>query len=376
MNLGIDARLFHEQTGIGRYTRSLFAEYVHLNSSSQDQIYLFHDTPSPLFEADELPDNVHLVTAQCKRRIVWTNWCLPPLLRQHQVDVYHGVCNFELPLRKVCRYVVTIHDLVPLFFPELVPKKHLLFFRLFMKRAAHTADVIITDSEHSKQDIVRYLQVSEKKVRVIYLGFTPPDPHKSVRLSLPPVLRRYHISRPYVLFVGVIEPKKNLERLVDAFARLRHRYAGGQALQLVLAGGKGWFSEQLYQKVRTLNLENHVLFTGFVPDDDLPCLYRGAELFVFPSIYEGFGLPVLEAMSYGTPVVTSLSSSLPEIAGNACMLVDPLNPDAIFQGMLAVLTDNVTRDNMRTAGPRQAQKFSWKRTAEHTYQVYREVCST
>ena len=375
MNLGIDARLFHEQTGIGRYTRSLFAEYAHSNFSPQDHIFLFYDKPFPLLEADELPDNVYIVTAPCKRRIVWTNWFLPPLLRHHQIDVYHGVCNFELPLKKVCQYVVTIHDLVPLFFPELVPKKHLLFFRLFMKRVAHTADVIITDSEHSKQDIVRHLQIPEEKIRVIYLGYTPPRAFDDVQNKLSSVLYRYHISRPYLLFVGVIEPKKNLERLVDAFVMLRKTYARGQELQLVLAGGKGWFSEQLYRKVQELNLGEYVLFTGFVPDEDLPFLYHGAEVFVFPSIYEGFGLPVIEAMSYGTPVVTSTASSLPEIAGNAGILVNPLDPDDILQGILAVLTDNVKRDDMRAAGPLQAQKFSWKDTAEQTYHVYQEAYS-
>ncbi len=376
MNLGIDARLFYEQTGIGRYTRSLFAEYLRGNSLSDDQLFLFCDpSSSSSLSTEKLPNNVHVVAVQCQRRIVWTNWFLPPLLCQHQIDVYHGVCNFELPLRKVCRYVVTIHDLVPLFFPTLVPKKHLLFFRLFMKRAAHTADVIITDSEHSKRDIVRHLQVPEENVRVIYLGFTPPDSHNDDRDTLGAVLRRYHISRPYLLFVGVLEPKKNLKRLVDAFVMVRKYCEQGKNLQLVLAGGKGWFSEQLYRKVQELHLNEHVVFTGYVADEDLPSLYRGAEMFVFPSIYEGFGLPVIEAMSCGTPVVTSASSSLPEIAGNAGVLVNPLDSHDIFQGIRTVLTNKEQQEAMRTAGPLQAQKFSWRHTAEQTCRVYHEVYS-
>lgn len=382
MNIGFDGRLIRNNTGIGRYTRSLFIQYLQNPRFHQDSFYLFLDTPfshpgnnqATLPESIEtLPGNVRVVTVPCKRRILWTNWYIPPLLRHYHIDMYHAVCNFELPVRKMCRYVVTIHDLVPLFFPELVPRKHLIFFKLFMKRAAHTADLIITDSEHSKRDIARYLAVPEEKIRVIYLGYDAQQQEVHDQEALQDALTRYGIRRPYLLFVGVIEPKKNLERLVDAFVLLRQDTADGKDLQLVITGGKGWFCEQLYHKVRELSLENHILFTGFVPDDDLPYLYSGAELFVFPSIYEGFGLPVIEAMFYGTPVVTSNVSSLPEIVGEAGVLVDPESPESISQGIASVLSDERQQLRMKHAGRRQAQQFSWQRTAEQTYNVYREV---
>lgn len=383
MNIGIDARLIRNNTGIGRYTRSLFLEYTQSTKLWKDSLYLFHDTPFPGHlnihqgqipgNSETLPENIHVITASCKRRILWTNWYIPPLLRRHHIDVYHAVCNFELPVRKMCRYVVTIHDLVPLFFPELVPRKHLLFFKLFMKRAAHTADLIITDSEHSKHDIVRRLAVPEEKIRVIFLGYDAPYQEIHNQKAIQNVLTRYGIRQPYLLFVGVIEPKKNLERLVDAFIMLRQNIVEGKNLQLVIAGGKGWFYEQLYRKVQRLRLENQILFTGFVPDDDLPYLYSGAELFVFPSIYEGFGLPVIEAMSYGTPVVTSNVSSLPEIAGDAGFLVDPNSPESISQGIATVLCDDSQRERMKQAGRLQSRKFSWQRTAEQTYNVYQEA---
>ena len=382
MNIGIDARLLLNNTGIGRYTRSLFFEYVQSNRLQQDRVSLFFDTPLMNFPEQhvacsktlqELPENFCRVTAYCTRRIVWTNWHIPPLLRHHNIDVYHGVCNFELPIRKMCRYVVTIHDLVPYFFPELVPKKHLLFFKFLIKRVAHTADLIITDSEHSKRDIVRYLKVPEGKIRVIYLGYDAKYRELHDRQVIQEVLLRYGIRQPYLLFVGVIEPKKNLERLVDAYVMLRKNTSWGKELQLVIAGGKGWFSEQLYQKVRELELDKYIVFTGFVPDEDLPALYSGAELFVFPSIYEGFGLPVLEAMSCGTPVVTSNVSSLPEVAGNAGFLVDPYDSKAILQGIETVLSDTHRQEQMQQAGYLQARQFSWRKTAEETYNVYREV---
>ena len=381
MRLGIDARLFHVNTGIGRYTRSLFFEYLQRRQQSDDQIVLFYDRPSDLASffpdafasASSLPEHVRLVTALCRRRIVWTNWSLPPLLRQQQIDVYHGVCNFELPLRKMCRYVVTIHDLVPLFFPELVPKKHLLFFKLFIKRAAQTADAIITDSEHSKQDICRYLKVSDEKVRVIHLGYTPQPLPQNAEEQRQRLFKQYGIRQPYLLFVGVIEPKKNLERLLEAFALLRQERRIDDSVQLVIAGGKGWFCERIEHNIAALRLETSVVLTGFMPDDALPLLYSGADAFVFPSIYEGFGLPVVEAMSHGVPVITSNVSSLPEIAGHAGLLVNPMDTASIAAGIETVLTHPEQRESMKIAGRLQARQFSWPRTAEATYRVYQDV---
>jgi glycosyltransferase involved in cell wall biosynthesis len=381
MKLGLDARLFYNNTGIGRYTRSLFFEYHKAERFEDHPLVLLSDThlsapSSPNFAPldgqarDAWPEHVKQITADCRRRILWTNWHVPPLLRQHDVDVYHAVCNFELPLRKVCRYVVTIHDLVPLFFSKSVPKKHLLFFRLFMKRAAHTADLIITDSEHSKQDIVQHLRVPEEKIRVIYLGYDPPQEKAIEPQKAQNILKRYGVRTPYLLFVGAIEPKKNLERVVEAFRIVRERYAQDKELQLVLVGGESWMSDALYRKVSALKRDQQVLLTGFVPDAELPAFYQEAEVFVFPSLYEGFGLPVLEAMSYGTPVVTSNVSSLPEIAGDAAILTDPQQADSISDGIARVLMDRSKREDMKRLGKRQAQKFSWKKCAEETWQVY------
>lgn len=372
MNVGIDARLLHNTTGIGRYTRSLVFEYTRREQFQNDQLILFADVPL-CSEQQPLADNVDVVISGCHHRILWTNWYLPPLLQRRKIDVYHGVCNFELPIRKVCRYVVTIHDLVPLFFPELVPKKHLLFFRLLMKRVAHTADIIITDSEHSKEDIIRHLSVPEKNIRVISLGYQQQYQRIQDQQRISETLARYRIRQPYLLFVGVIEPKKNLERLVEAYALLQKGAAIPKDFQLVIAGGEGWFSERLYQKVKDYELDQRIVFPGYIPEEHLPVLYSGAELFVFPSLYEGFGLPVLEAMSCGTPVVTSHVSSLPEIAGDAGFLVDPGDPEAIAQGITTVLSDELLRKQMRELGYRQAQKFSWERTAQATYQVYQEA---
>lgn len=380
MNIGLDARLLHASTGIGRYTRSLFFEYLR-RPPSDDTFYLLYDRPFPGIPGDpegRLPSHFRVLTAPCATRMLWTQWHVPPLLKRHGIDVYHGLCNFELPVRKVCPYVVTIHDLVPLFFPRVVPWKHRLFFRLFMKPAARAADIILTDSHHSKQDIVRHLRVPAAKIRVVYLGYAPPaasETTASPHAAPAAILKRYGIRGRYLLFVGVIEPKKNLERLLRAFAALRESAAADAALQLVLAGGQGWLSDHLAQLARELGIETSVVFTGFVPDEHLPALYQQAAAFVFPSLYEGFGLPILEAMSYGAPVVTSTASSLPEIAGDAAILVDPQSVDAIRDGMAAMLRNPQNAAALREKGRRQSQKFSWARTAQQTYAAYRDAAA-
>jgi glycosyltransferase involved in cell wall biosynthesis len=385
MNIGIDARLLHNATGIGRYTRSLFFELM-TRQPANDVYYLLYDRPFPGLPYDtaktaehdapaaisgNLPAHVRMLVAPCTTRILWTNLYVPQLLKRHQIDVYHGVCNFELPLRKVCRYVVTIHDLVPLFFPRVVPWKHRLFFRLFMRPAARTADIILTDSYHSQHDIARYLRVPREKIRVTYLGYTPR--HIDAHQDTAGVLETYGITRPYLLFVGIQEPKKNLERLLEAFALLLRMPSINPQLQLVVAGGKGWLYDNLSQHARDLGIGEQVVFTGFVPDDHLPALYHDAEAFVFPSLYEGFGLPVLEAMTYGVPVVTSQASSLPEIAGDAAVLVNPHSSEAIRDGIAEVLLNPQKADEMRKKGREQARKFSWKRTAEETYAAYQDA---
>ena len=389
MNIGIDARLLHNATGIGRYTRSLFFEFLQ-RPPADDVYYLFYDRPFPgipdsssclapaqVAETDTtphaLPSHVRVAVAPCATRMLWTQRFVPQLLKRHRIDVYHGVCNFELPLRKICGYVVTIHDLVPLFFPRVVPWKHRLFFRIFMKPAAKTADIILTDSYHSQRDIAKHLRVPKEKIRVTYLGYTPPASPSEQAPAPDDILKKHAISKPYLLFVGIQEPKKNLERLIEAFVLLRRTSAVKADMQLVLAGGKGWLSDHLRQLACDLAVEQHVIFTGFVPDDDLPTLYRQAELFVFPSLYEGFGLPVLEAMTYGVPVVTSTASSLPEIAGDAAALVDPHSVEAIRDGMAAVLGDPPKAAEMRQKGRLQAQKFSWTRTAAQTYKAYQDL---
>lgn len=371
MKIGLDARLaFYDKTGIGRYTRSLLTS-LNTVDKNQNQYFLFCDQQPPVNTWQNPP--FHIVPIYRKQRILWTNFSLPSHLKAKQIEVYHGVCNFELPLRKVCPYVVTIHDLIPLFFPNLVPKKHLILFKMLIRWVIQVADKIITDSSSSKKDILAHFPVPEEKVQVIYLAHDPKYQPIQDLSKVQSVLEKYGLNHKYILFTGVLEPKKNLTRLIEAFYLLKTQTTDWKELKLILVGGKGWKCENLSDLIKTRGLEKDVIFTGYVLDEDLPYFYNGAELFVFPSIYEGFGLPVLEAMACGVPVITSRSSSLPEIIGEAGKLVNPYDPLDIARNLEEVLANRTLKQSMIEKGLERSRLFSWQRTAAETLTVYQSV---
>jgi glycosyltransferase involved in cell wall biosynthesis len=301
-------------------------------------------------------------------RWIWRSSDFLPLDRTlGGIDIYHSTNFITPPLRKA-RGVVTIYDLIMLF-PEFgVP----LFPREELRRYIERADAILAISEHTKRDIIHFFNVPEDKVRVTLLAADErfrciADPE-----GIRSVLGRFGIEGDYVLYTGPMELRKNVPAIVRAFATLKvekrvpHR--------LVLAGNKGGGCyDEVLEIVRTLGLENDVIFTGFVPDEDMPYLYNGAALFAFPSLYEGFGLPPLEAMACGCPVVTSNTSSLPEVVGDAGLMVDPHRPEELADAMGKILGDSALRAELREKGLRRAAEFSWRRCAEETLAVYRFV---
>jgi len=229
------------------------------------------------------------------------------------------------------------------------------------------ADRIVTISEASKLDIIRHYSVSEKKISVTQLAadekFCPlPSGTPSPAIG--------DLPRPYILNVGTLEPRKNLVGLVRAFAAARSK---GMLHTLIICGAPGWGRSPLTDLIKELALENAVIFTGFVEDNDLPHLYAGADFFVYPSLYEGFGLPVLEAMACGTPVITSNVSSLPEVAGDVALLIDPRSTAELSDAMLCLAGDEELRRQMRAKGMERAGHFRWELTAEQTWQIYQEV---
>lgn len=265
----------------------------------------------------------------------------------------------------VGRQVCTIHDLIPIDHPEWFNRRFSAWYEWLLPRLAKKIQHIIADSQFTKQRIVERLGVKPEKVTVIPLGvdkrFSPrtPEEIQAVRRSL-------GIKAPaYMLYVGSLEPRKNLGRLLQAWARVQPSLGG--EVELVVAGAKG--SSRVFESVRLDPLPPGVQFTGYVSDEQLPCLYAGAVALVYPSLYEGFGLPPLEAMACGTPVVTSNGTSLPEVAADAAVLVDPEDVESIAEGIRRVVSSSDLRDNLRRLGLERASRATWERTAERTLQL-------
>lgn len=297
----------------------------------------------------------------------WQIACLAHRLRLDLVHDPTGV--MPLLLTSVAR-VLTIHDAIPYVCPQTSTRLDWLIFHGWLPWAVRRADAIVTVSRRSREDIVTHLPVSPERVAVVPLAadqrFRPMK-----KAEIEPVLRGCGIERPYILYVGSLESRKNLPRLLEAYDRLRQR---STPWKLVVVGARKWKSSPIFDTVHRLGLEPYVQFTGYVPDEHLPALYSGADLFVFPSLYEGFGLPPLEAMACGTPVVCSNAASLPEVVGDAAVTVDPYDVDALAEAMHRVLADRELREDLRARGLARARQFTWERTARETLAVYREVC--
>lgn len=311
------------------------------------------------------------------RRIAWEQTRLAAA--SHRLALLHGLA-FAAPLAAACPTVVTVHDLSFLRFPAAFRAFNRIYLTLVTKLSTRRAARVIAVSESTRQDVITLCGVPAERVVAIPNGvteaFAPAEPRAVAEF-------RAHKGLPerFILFLGTLEPRKNLLRLLDAYAQLRRpAHAGavsgtgrGDAPTLVIAGGKGWFYKAIFARAAELGLAGDVLFPGFIPGDELPWWYRAAEVFVYPSLFEGFGLPVLEALACGTPVITSTVSALPEVAGDAALLVPPDDTDALAEALARLIGDRGLRTEKRAAGLRQAALFSWARTATETAAVYREV---
>lgn len=308
-------------------------------------------------------------TAQPAQRVLWEQVALPELLRRLRVDVFHSPVNV-LPMRLPCASVVTVHDLAFLHYPQFFRRVRRIYQRTFTTRSARAATLVIAASESTKADVVR-LGVDPERVRVIYPAIEPHFRPIEDRARLAAFRQAHNLPERFVLFLGTLEPRKNVVGLLEAYAKVR---AGDpETPPLVLAGAKGWYYDEVFERVRALGLEQVVTFAGYVRDEEQPLWYAAAELFVYPSFFEGFGLPVAEAMACGTPVITSNVSSLPEVAGDAALQVDPGSADALAHAMQSALRDGETRHRLAAAGPRRAQRFSIERMVEGCSEVYAEA---
>lgn len=367
MKIGVDAQMLcRSLTGIERYAYEILREMIRQEPGNSFFLY----APRPI-KADFSNSSNVIVRAANMQFLGAGTVCgqvqLPYWAGIDQPDLLWGPVH-RLPRllsNKIAR-VVTIHDLVWKHASETMRALSRLAEEIFVPDAIRLADMVVADSQSTADDIAAEFPRAKGRIRVVHLGATAfPEGDRIESLG------KFGIEGPYVLFVGTLEPRKNLRRLLQAWASLDPLIRG--QYKLVIAGGKGWGNEDLAALVRSLNLADSVRLTGYVSDLELATLYAHALFLAMPSLYEGFGLPLVEAMSFGVPVLTSTTSSLPEVAGEAGMLVDPASIASIGQGLLRLIADNELRSRLALRAKGSASRFSWERAAKDMVGIFEEA---
>jgi glycosyltransferase involved in cell wall biosynthesis len=350
------------QAGTSVYANSLATALQNLDAENVYQVFATRQQRD-MSERKTLRSQMQTIY----RDMVWMHVLLPWQVYRTQVDILHMPANV-IPMFSSCPTVVTILDMIILQTPQYFTFWHRNYARIFVPLAAKYASMILTISEQSKRDIVRQLNVSPDKVTITYPAASPKFRPVSEQ-EIAQIRSQYSLGS-FILTVGALEPRKNISRLLQAFALLRR---SGFSFQLVQAGPPGWFFDGILAEANRLGLQDSVRFLGRVPLDDLVRLYNAASVFVYPSLYEGFGLPALEAMTCGCPVITSNMSSLPEVVGEAGMMIDPYDVQQLADAIQRVLEDKALAQDMRQQGLERASLFSWQRCARETLNVYHQV---
>jgi glycosyltransferase involved in cell wall biosynthesis len=372
MRVAIDIRRAGD-FGIGTYIRNIINQLARTDSETE---YLLIGQLRHLQQLDPLPENFMLLDYAYEPGSFHTHMHLPFLLRKHDVDILH-MPWFYAPAVVPTRLVLTVHDLTDVLAPPVGATPLVQAGRLyFARRALARADRILAVSHSSKRELSRVFGVPEKKIEVIYNALDERFLREPMPNDADRVLERHAVTDPFVLYAGNIKPQKNLPRLIEAFAvakadlRDHPQFAG---LKLLLIGDSAEEHSDLRRAVLRSRVQGEVRFLGFVPHSVLRVFYSRASAFLFPSLYEGFGLPPLEAMAHGTPVLTSSASSLPEVFADAALQVNPENVFEIARGIRQILTEDVTRAALIRRGHDLVRKYSWERSAEQVREVYRAV---
>lgn len=366
MNIGIDASRLAvgKRTGTENYSWQVTRGLINLATDQHFTLYFNQNPSAELSEEFGSNHAVDLRTIPFPR--LWTHFRLSREMLQQPPDVLF-VPAHVLPAYHPSRSVVTIHDLGYLYYPEAHTRQSLLYLDYSTRFSASAASGVIAISHATRQDLIRHYGINPAKIKVIYHGLDHSRFHPVTDAAqIQAVRQRYQLADgPYLLFVGTVQPRKNLVRLLDAFAALvqDNQFAD---LQLVIGGKPGWLREPIMQHVQKLKLGERVKFAGYVTDEDLPVLLSGAEIFVLPSLYEGFGMPLVEAMACATPVVCSNAGSLPEVAGEAALLHNPLDTQAIAWNLRQLLTSNSLKEELTGRGLQHAASFTWERCAAET----------
>ncbi len=377
MHIGVNAHLLsfkagYRRAGVSQYTEQILRHLMRDVPASGDSLTVFAapGNPPPGYVLTPVTwRQSRLPTGGAPGRIIWEQVVAPVATARAHIDVLFCPVNV-LPILTRTPSVVTVHDLAFLAQPEAFHPSKRRYLTLMTRLSVHRARAVIAVSAHTKADLTRSFGIEAEKITIIPNAADPRFTPVSDPAAVGAFRRSHHLPERFILFVGTLEPRKNLRRLIEAFARLA---ADDADLRLVVVGASGWLTSDLAPLVQRLNLNERIIFMGYVADDELPRYYQAATVCCYPSLYEGFGLPVLEAMACGTPVVTSRTSSIPDVTGDAAILIDPTDTDAIAGALHAVLTSPERRVAMRAAGLARAATFSWERTAAATLDVIRRA---
>ena len=379
MRIAIDGRtILGNRTGVGVYTDRLVRSLLDIDRVNEYTVFLLEENSG--LQAPNLRKIAVTGHGWPGANRFWENIILPHYLKKHQTDIYFSPA-YVLPILRRSRkftggaskpkFIVTIHDLVGYVYPETFTLKMNLWQRLFVGNAVRTADRILADSEATKRDILKFFRIPDGVIDVVHLPVG--ERFRNVRDAgkLEEVKKRYALPDRFILYVGTLEPRKNVVRLAKAYGllpkELRDRYP------LVLAGAPGWFSSGIIGEIEALNLGDRIRSIGYVDQEDLPAMYTLASVFAYLSLYEGFGAPPLEAMACGTPVICSKSSSLPEVVGDAGVLIDPYDVDQISAQLRKLIEDVQWRNQLIEAGFRRSKKFDPLQMAERVLRIFEEV---
>lgn len=375
MRIAIDLTPIPKQmTGVGKYTLCLLKSLAEYDRKNHYWIFVKGDQCETF---DPNRNNFHIVRLNRLLnnkilRIFWEQIALPIHMSRRKIEILHSI-HYTTPLIAMCKRVITFHDMT--FF--IIPEKHTyvkrIFFRSVIPLSIKKAVRIIADSENTKLDIQKLFYISSAKIDVVYTSKDSMYRQLENKDTILHIKKKYGIKNEFILYVGILEPRKNVTRLVQAYSRLIEENRIKH--QLVIAGKKGWAYQEIFNTVVKLdsNIKKKIVFAGYVPEEDLPYLYNAADLFVYPSLYEGFGIPPLEAMACGVPVITSNVSSLPEVVGDAGLLVDPYDVEAIGQAIHRILIDKELKIELKKKGLQKAREFSREKLAKKMLEVYKKA---
>lgn len=361
------------RSGIGQYQIHLLQALLRLDKENDYLLYAFNLRNRERFKEIQFPyQNYDIRVSPIPQRLITLWWMVfnaPSLERVvGECDLYQVSEICVQPVRKA-KTVAMVHDLTTLLFPEHHVKSNVFLHNQRFKRL-NRVDGILTNSQATKSDIVKHLNINPDKIFVTHLGADKRF-RQMEKEDVYPILQKYELKKPYILFVGTLEPRKNVETLIRAFNQLKQSH--NIPHELVLAGQKGWLYQKIFEAIESSPFKSDIRLMDYLPDNDLPALMNGAEVFAYPSFYEGFGLPVLEAMQCGTPVVTSNISSLPEVGGEACLYVHPESSDELSETLYKVLRDKAFQKTLSEKGIMQAKRFSWEKCAKETLEAYGQI---